>query len=230
MEDIPKPFFEHLEEFRIRLIKCAIVLLIGTVVGYCFVEPLLTFLARPVGGFIFLQPTEAFFARFKVAFGIGVLLSFPVFIFQIWKFILLALTPSEKKLIFWILPTSYSLFLFGLFFGFFVLVPTGTKLLLSYGSDTVLPALSISFYINFVGTICFVLGLLFQMPLISFFVAKFGLIREGYLSEKRRMAILIIYITSALLTPGPDPVTAILLAVPTYILFESSILTAKLAR
>lgn len=229
MEDVPKPFFEHLEELRFRLIKSVLAVAVGTAIGFRCAERVIRFLARPVGQFIFLQPTEAFFVQLKIALATGVLIAMPVILYQAWKFIFIALTASEQNSLFWVLPVSYLLFVLGCAFGFFVLVPAGIRFLLSYASDILVARLSIESYINFVGTICLVLGATFQMPLIAFFAARFGLMQPDWLAGKRRIAILVIYITSALVTPGPDPVTALLLAVPTYILFECSILAARWA-
>ncbi len=230
MEDHPKPFVEHLEELRSRLIKSLAAIAVCTVIFYQLVDQVLLFLARPVGRFIFLQPMEAFFVRMKIAFCGGVLIAMPVLLYQAWRFIVIALTPLEKKSLFWVLPISFLLFLGGSTFAFFVLVPAGVRILLSYGSSVLVPQISIDTYVNFVGILCLVLGGVFQMPLASFFLAKFGILGHQLLSEKRKVACLIVYILSALLTPGPDPVTAVLLAVPTYLLFECSILTAWLAR
>jgi sec-independent protein translocase protein TatC len=228
--DHPKPFTEHLEELRVRLIKSLLSVALGTACAYPFVDRAIEHLSKPVGSFIFLQPTEAFFVRLKIALALGAVAAAPAVIFQVWSFVAVALTPVEKKSLVWILPASYTLFVLGISFGFFFLVPAGVKFLLSYGTPHVVPMLGIEHYINFVGTICLVLGGVFQMPLAAFFLSKIGLLDPRRLSDKRRIAVLVIYIASAFLTPGPDPVTAIMLAVPAYLLFECSILTAGLAR
>ncbi len=227
MEDTPVPFTDHLEELRYRCIVGFIAVGIGTAISYFFVDTLFSFLARPIGSFIFLRPTEAFFARLKVALATGILLAMPVLLIQIWKFIVVALKPSERKSLVWILPSSYFLFILGFSFGFFVLVPMGVKFLLSYSSSVLVPQISIDEYINFIGVLCLILGAIFQMPLVTFFISRLGFIQSQTLPEKRRVAILVIYGLSALITPGPDPVTSFLLASSSYLLFECSILTAK---
>ena len=229
LEVRPKPLLEPLEELRFRLIKSLAAVVLGAVVSYWFVDGILAVLSRPVGRFIFLQPTEAFFVRLKIALASGIVLAMPVIIYQVWKFVVVALTPLEKKSMFWVLPASYILFVCGTSFGFFVLVPAGMKFLLGYASPLVQPALSIEYYINFVGTVCLVLGAIFQMPLVSFFLGRFGIVEAAWLSSISREASLVTYVASAFLTPGPDPVTALLLALPTYLLFECSILAAKAA-
>jgi len=198
--------------------------------GYHFVDLVITFFSKPVGRFVYLQPTEAFFVRLKIALGAGIILAMPVVIFQIWRFVVVALTPLEKKALFWILPVSYGLFVLGISFGFFVVVPAGIKFLLSYSSEVLVATISIGYYVNFVGTICLVLGVVSQLPLASFFSSRLGLIDSQWLTDKRRIVILVIYLASALLTPGPDPVTAVLLAIPTYLVYEISIITARWGR
>lgn len=230
MEDHPKPFVEHLEELRLRLIKSFIAVALGTAIGYTFVDRTIAFISRPVGRFIFLAPTEAILARLKLALATGFVMAMPVVIYQIWKFIVIALDPLEKRSLIWILPVSYLLFVTGLSFGFFFMVPTAIKFLLSYSTPQVVANLSIEHYVNFLGTVCIALGAVFQMPLVTFFLSKVGVIDSRWLSEKRPIAILLIYVSSAFLTPGPDPITAIMLAVPTYALFECSILSARIAR
>jgi len=230
MEDVPKPFLDHLEELRFRLIKALISVAGGTVAGFLLVDPVIRYLAKPVGKFVYLVPTEAFFIRLKIALALGFFLALPFILFQIWQFVVVALKPKEKKTILWILPTSYLLFAAGASFALFYLVPAGAKFLLSYSSDILVSNISIESYVNFAGVFCLVLGATFQMPLVSFFLSKIGLLDSRWLSNKRRWAVLIFYISSAILTPGPDPVTAIMLFIPTYCLFECSILTARMAR
>jgi len=230
MTDNPRPFLEHLEELRSRIIKSLAATAVCTAIAYNFTDPVIVFLSKPVGKFIFLHPTEAFFIRLKISLCLGALAAAPYILFQIWKFVVAALEPSSRNRIFWLLPISYFLFITGFAFGLFVLVPVGVKFLLGYKSDVLSPLISIGTYVNFVGGLCLVLGIVFQMPLVSFFIAKLGIIDAEWLSGKRRIAILVIYILSALLTPGPDPVTAILLAIPTYILYELSVIACRMAR
>ncbi|OGR55514.1 MAG: twin arginine-targeting protein translocase TatC [Elusimicrobia bacterium RIFCSPLOWO2_02_FULL_39_32] len=229
MEDVPKPFFDHLEELRKRIFYCLAAVVLGLLISYQFIDKILFFISKPVGNFIFIQPMEAFMVRLKIALVSGVLLTMPFILIQIWRFILIALTPKEKNSLFWILPSSYILFMMGFSLGLFLLVPLAIKFLLSYGSGVLVPQISIDAYISFLGMICLTLGGIFQMPLLTFFLAKLGVLSWETLSEKRKIAVLVIYIASSLLTPGPDPISSLLLALCSYLLYECSILTAKLA-
>ncbi len=201
----------------------------GTVVAYQFIDPILHFLIRPVGRLNFFAPTEAFFLRLKIAVVAGLFLALPFVIYQIWKFISLGLEPDEKKYFWWVLPASFTLFIAGAFFGIFVLLPAGIKFLLSYASADLAPMISAASYFDFVSAFALSLGALFQMPLVTFFLGRFGILESRWLSSKRGIAVIVIYIACAVITPGPDPVTAMLLAVPTYFLFELSIITARIA-
>ncbi len=226
MEDTPRPLTDHLEELRRRCIRGILAVAAGTVLSYFFVDSIFLFLAKPIGSFVFLRPTDAFFARLKIALSTGIIIAMPVLLLQIWKFIVVALKPLERKSHFWILPTSYILFILGFSFGFFLLVPLGVKFLLSYSSSVLHPLISIDEYIDFIGVLCIALGALFQSPLVTFFIARFGFLQAKTLSKKRRIALLVIYVASAIVTPGPDPVTSFLLACSSYLLYEFSIWTA----
>jgi len=230
VEDNPKPFLEHLEELRVRLIKALAAVALGAMAAYHYADRAIGFLSRPVGGFVFLEPTEAFMSRLKVALACGAVLAMPVVLYQAWKYVAVALSPGERRPLYWLLPASYVLFVLGLSFGFLVLVPAGIRFLLGYSTPEIRPMISVGRYLDFVGAVCLALGAVFQMPLLAYFLGRLGVLDAKWLAEKRAVAVLVVYAASALLTPGPDPVTAMLLAVPTYALFECSILSAKAAR
>ena len=159
----------------------------------------------------------------------GLVLAAPVLIYQAWRFVSVALTPGEKAPLLWVLPISYVLFLLGASFGVFVLLPAGIRFLLSYQTASLVPALSADAYFGFAATFALMLGAVFQMPLAAYFLGRVGVLDPVWLSGKRKVAIVAIYALCALATPGPDPVTALMLAGPTYLLFEISIFAAKKA-
>jgi len=229
MPDRVRPFFEHLEELRQRLIKSILAVVLAASGCYYLSDPVIRFLARSGGGFVFLRPTEAIFTRIKIALALGVLVSLPVVLYQAWMFVTDALAPGSRRSLFWAIPVSYLLFITGSAFGFFWLVPVGSRYLLAMGNESLKPMMSIEYFVEFTGAMCLALGVIFQMPVVAFFLSRFGILSPGWLAGNRRIAIVATYIVCALATPGPDPVTALMLFVPAYLLFEISILAARLA-
>ena len=229
MAEKVRPFFEHLEELRQRLIKSVAAVIVCASGCYFLSDPVIRYLARSGGSFVFLRPTEAIFTRIKIAVALGVLVSLPVILFQAWRFVSDAMAPGSKRSLFWAIPISYLLFIAGAAFGFFWLVPVGAKYLLGMGNESLKPLMSIEYYVEFTSTMCLALGAVFQMPVVSFFLARFGVMKPEFLSGNRRIAIVATYIFAALATPGPDPITAIMLFIPSYFLFEMSIISARLA-
>jgi len=224
-----RPFVEHLEEMRQRLIKSVLAVVVSASGCYYLSDQVIRFLARSGGEFVFLRPTEAIFTRIKIAVTLGILVSLPVVLYQAWRFVSDALAPGSRRSLFWAIPISYALFLAGSAFGFFWLVPVGAKYLLGMGNESLKPLMSVEYYVEFTGAMCLALGVIFQMPVVSFFLARFGVMKSGWLAGNRRIAIVVTYVVCALATPGPDPVTALMLFAPAYLLFELSILSARLA-
>jgi sec-independent protein translocase protein TatC len=134
---------------------------------------------------------------------------------------------GEKKMMFILCPASFALFVTGASFGYFVVVPIAVKFLLSFASDYITPAITINNYISFIATFTLSFGLIFELPLALLFLAKMGIVTPYLLSNKRRHAIVIIFIVAAILTP-PDVASQILLALPLLFLYELSILLMKI--
>jgi len=229
MPDQVRPFVAHLEELRQRLIKSVAAVILAACGCYYLSDPVIRFLARSGGPFVFLRPTEAIFTRIKIAMALGVLIALPVVLYQAWRFVSDAFARGSSRALFWAIPVSYVLFIAGCCFGFFVLVPVGAKYLLGLGNESLKPMMSVEYYVEFTGAMCLALGALFQMPVVAFFLSRFGVMDPGWLAGNRRIAIVITYIICALVTPGPDPVTALMLFVPAYLLFEMSILASRWA-
>ena len=223
MNDEPRPFFNHLEELRSRLGKVVLAVLLSSVVGYFYVDPMIHYLSRSAGPFIFVKPAEAFLIRIKISLIIGGLLSIPVAIYQVWRFVAVALTPLEKKTASWMMPMSYALFLAGAAIAWFLVLPAAARFLLGFSSRDLLPMLSIEAYVEFAAWLIAAFGLAFQLPIILFFLVKIGIATPQSLRYYRRHVILGLAIFAALLTPGPDMVSQLALLAPTYLLYEISI-------
>lgn len=135
---------------------------------------------------------------------------------------------KEKSSLLMLSFSSYILFSLGAGFGYFVIIPVGVKFLLAYGSQTLVPMISVSKYISFLFALVFSFGLIFEMPLILGFLAKAGILEAKTLSQNRRLAIVGIFIAAAALTPGPDIFSQLLMAGPLLVLYEISIIVARL--
>lgn len=218
---------EHLEELRIRLLISLAAVAVGTIASWVFVDRILAHLIRPVGHVVFLAPTEAFFVRLKVAALAGVFLSLPVVLFQIWRFISVGLTSTERRYTLSLLPVSLVLFVAGAVFAFLAILPVGVRFLLSYQTSELVPMISVNAYTSFVTAFVLAFGLVFQLPIVILFLARLGIVTSQSLAAGRRYALLGIAVASAVLTPGGDVFSMVLMAVPTYLLYEVSIWIAR---
>jgi sec-independent protein translocase protein TatC len=229
MHDRPMTIIEHLEELRRRLLLAFAALGGGTVVGFLFVDRVLDFLIRMMGveRVVFFAPAEALFIRLKIALFIGVFVGLPVILYQLWAFIAVGLTRRERRSALILLPPSLLLFVGGASFGMFVIMPIGVRVLLSYQTATLQPLLAIGPVLSFVIAFVLAFGFVFQIPIVILFLAHMGLVSPATLASTRRYAIVAIVVLAAVLTPGTDVISQMLMAVPTYILYELSIWGAR---
>jgi sec-independent protein translocase protein TatC len=221
---------EHLEELRRCIIICLIAIFICGFFCYFYSDEILMLLSRPVGKLIFTKPMEAFITRIKLAFYSGIFFAIPVIFYQIWRFVSPGLTKIERQTLSWIIPFSYLLFILGVVFAYFGVLPTGIKFLLNYGTENIQPMLSIGSYISFVMIFLLAFGVIFQLPLVVLVLTKLGIVSPEFLVSKRKYAILVIFIVSAVITPGPDIFSQFMMAIPTFLLYEISILLSKLVK
>jgi sec-independent protein translocase protein TatC len=226
--DEPVPLLEHLGELRKRLTYSLVAVTIGGFVCYSVVDRVIRDLAKPIGKLYFIGPVEAFWCRIKIAFFLGLLVSLPIVLFQIWSFIQHGLLPKEKRFILSLTVVSFLLFSAGAAFCYFLVIPTGVKFLLAYGSDTLVPMITISKYLSFVTTLIISFGLVFELPVAIGFLTKIGIFNSRMLREQWRFAVVIIFIAAAALTPGPDIFSQMIMAVPLLVLYGASILVAML--
>ncbi|NJD01924.1 MAG: twin-arginine translocase subunit TatC [Ruminiclostridium sp.] len=221
------PLMEHLEELRKRLLFGIAAVIVFSVISFIFIDKILAFITVPVGRLVFINPTEAFMSKIKLAFSSGIFFAVPALIYQAWKFISPALFDREKRYVYWVLPSACLLFLFGVSFAFFGVLPVGLKFLLAYGAANIQAMISITSYINFISIFLLSFGIVFQIPIVVIFLSKLGIVTPGFLKEKRKYAILIIFIAAAILTPGPDIFSQVMMAVPLLLLYEVSIFLSK---
>ncbi|OGX56640.1 MAG: twin arginine-targeting protein translocase TatC [Omnitrophica WOR_2 bacterium RIFOXYB2_FULL_38_16] len=221
-------FTEHLDEFRGVLIKSIIAVLITTCFSFSFANAFIEGLIRPIGKIVFIAPQEAFVSNVLIALLAGLLLASPFVFYQAWNFISSGIQENEKKYIFIYGPVSFVLFIAGACFGYFAIVPIGLKFLLGFGSESLVPMITLSKYISFIGMLTLSFGLSFELPIVILFLTKLGLITPDFLSDNRKIAIVLIFIVAALITP-PDVVTQCLMAVPLLILYEIGIFCSRIA-
>lgn len=229
MHDRPMTIVEHLEELRRRLLIAFAALGVGTMLGWLVARQVLDYLIGLMGidRVVFMSPSEGLFVQLKVAFFLGVFVGLPVILYQFWAFIATGLTHTERRGVLMLLPPSIVLFLAGAAFGLFVIMPIGVRVLLSYSTDRIQPLLAVGPTLSFLMAFVLAFGFVFQLPMVIVFLAQIGVVTPEMLAAGRRYAIVGIVILSAFLTPGTDVVSQMLMAVPTYLLYELSIILAR---
>ncbi len=219
--------WDHLGELRRRLLVCIYALIGGMAVGVFAVNPVISWLARPVGELVFLEPTEAFAAQVKVAVGVSFLLVLPLILYQAWAFLGAALRDAERRYLRWAIPFCYGLFLLGTAFATFVVFPKAVGFLLTLKSPHLRPMLSVEAYLNFYILLALAFGTLFQLPLAMHFLAKLGMLRPEFLEGNRRICYVGIFVMATLFNPVPEVFTQLLLAFAAIALFESSVFLVR---
>jgi sec-independent protein translocase protein TatC len=222
-------FLDHLEEFRSRLIKCLVALLLLSIVAFFYSDKLIDFISKPLPGVYFMGPAEAVYVRMKIALIMGAIVSSPFILYQLWQFVVPGLLEKEVKVVFPLVFLSTISFLIGSSFAFFVVLPYMIKFLLSFGTDKLHPWIKIDDYLSFIGYTTLIFGVVFELPIISYFLGRIGLITSTTLRKGRRYAVVAIMIIAAFVTPTPDMFNMMLLAVPLYLLYEISIIVLLLS-
>jgi len=223
--------FEHLDELRQRLVKVVIALLIGVVVGMIIAPSTLELLVAPLGGNVpqTLSPTEGPAVYFKVAVVIGIVIAMPVIIYQLFQFMSPGLEARERRYILIGTPMASLSFAAGVFFAATVLLPAAIPFLQGFLSDIVEHRYSIEFYMSFVSNILIWAGLVFETPLVMYFLAKLGIVTPEGFVKARRIVVVGASVGAAIITPTVDPINMLLVMGPFLLLYELGILLARLA-
>jgi sec-independent protein translocase protein TatC len=231
--DQKQPFLSHLKELRDRIVASLIALGIAFLVTFYFKEQIFQFLMQPFikvmpkgSSFIFISITEAFITYFKISIVAALFLSAPVILYEFWMFVAPGLYEKEKKYVYPFMFFGSVCFLCGALFCYFVVMPYLYKFFVSYAADFIIPMPDLKSYMTLTLKMLVIFGVLFELPLVAFYLAKAGIINARLLSSKRRYAILAIFIVAALITP-PDVVSQILVALPLWGLYEISIIIAR---
>ena len=237
MNDESLPIRSHLLELRRRMTYAAISVLVTTGIAFVFHERLLIMLMEPAQQFVdlpFGKPiyttlTEFISIAMKTALLVGLFASLPFVLYQVVMFVAPGLNSRERKYLYALMPATILAFLAGAAFGYFVMFPPMVRFLLEFGSDVAMPLISIGSYVNLMLTLLFWMGLIFEMPVVIFFLAKIGLVKPSFLSRNRRYALVLAFVLGAIITPTFDPINQSIVAAPIIVLYEASIWLAKLA-
>jgi sec-independent protein translocase protein TatC len=229
-------FTSHLEELRTRFIRVLVAVGIGFVACYGFKDWLFKIITQPLADvlpaksfMIYTGMPEAFFIYMQIAFFASLLLTGPYCLYQVWKFISPGLLPGEKKYVLPFVLVSSTLFISGVLFGYFLVLPPAFKFFVSFSSDFLKPMFSLKEYLSLSLKFLLGFGVSFQLPVFLFFMTKIGIVNARMLSKHRRYAILIIFILAAVLTPSPDAITQTLMALPLMVLYEVGIVVSRFA-
>jgi sec-independent protein translocase protein TatC len=232
--DIEMSFLDHIEELRWRIIYVLIGVVVFTIIAWIFIDPLIEIIllkpARDANASLQnLRPFGQLFLYVQVAIVVGIIVSLPNIFYQLWKFISPALRKKERKYILWIVFFSTFCFLAGVAFAYFVMLPLTMKFAAQFGTSEISNEFAIDEYMSIIISVMLAAGVIFELPMISFFLSKLGILTPVFMRKYRRHAIVIIMILSAFLTPGADPVSQVILAVPLVLLYEISIFISKIS-
>ncbi len=232
---------EHLGELRSRLIRSALAIVAGMMVVLAFYETVLDFLRQPYDNlcqrrpdlvsncdFFTLGPLEGFNARLRISLYGGLILALPVILWQIWRFVVPALHAKEKRYAIPFVLSSVVLFALGGFFAYLTL-DKGLEWLISWSGSDVQQAFQISKYVSFVGLMMAAFGVGFEFPVLLVFLQLVGVLRPRQLVEGWRVAVMLIVVLAAVITPSGDPITLALLSVPLAVFYFVAILIGYLA-
>jgi len=226
--DIEMSFLDHIEELRWRIIYSLIGVVIFTIIAWVFINPLVEIvLLKPArdahASLQNLRPFGQLFLYFQVAIIVGIVASIPNIFYQLWKFIAPALKKGERKYILRIVIFSTFCFLVGIAFAYFVMIPMAMKFAAQFGTEEIKNEFAIDEYMSIIISVMLAAGVVFELPMVSFFLSKLGILSPNFMRKYRRHAIVIIMVLAAILTPGTDPVSQVILAVPLVLLYEISI-------
>jgi sec-independent protein translocase protein TatC len=229
-----QPFLSHLKELRDRILVCVVAIGIAFVVTYYFKEKIFLFLMEPFtkvmplkSSFIFTGVTEAFITYFKISIVSSLFLVLPVILYEFWSFVSPGLYEKEKRYVYPFMFWGSFCFLAGIAFCYFVVMPFLYKFFISYSTEFIVPMPDLKSYMNLTLKMLALFGLIFEIPLVVYYLSKAGIINYKILTSKRRYAILTIFIVSAIIMTS-DAAGLIMVALPLWGLYEICILIVKL--
>jgi sec-independent protein translocase protein TatC len=232
MEDVKMPLTAHLEELRTRLLRSLLAVGVAFALCYQFVETLIGWLLVPLKQLeaatevqvIGTGLAEAFFTKLKVAFIAGIFLASPAIFYQLWKFVAPGLYEQERRYVKPFVLFGTAFFVCGAYFCYRLVFPTAFGFFLEeYGSISIEPFLKISEYLSFASRMLLAFGVVFELPVFTFFLARTGIVDHKMMIGMWRYAFVGIFMVAAVLTPGPDVASQLLMATPLLVLYVASI-------
>lgn len=228
-------FFDHLEELRWQIVKAASGFLVATAGCIYFAEYIVReILLRPIREvglkLQVLSPYGKVMLYMEAVIFSALIISMPWILWSLWKFVAPGLLPKERRYISRIVAFTSLCFFSGVAFAYFVLVPTALQFFSSFGDPTIELNIAVDQYVSFMLVLILGAGLVFELPMVSYFLSKMGLLTPAFMRKYRRHAIVVILIVSAIITPTPDIITQVLLALPMFLLYEISIIVSQMSR
>ena len=224
------PFLDHLEEMRIRILWGLGALFVGMIAGIAiaYYFDALEVLKKPVepyltdGMLTIIKPTEGFMITLKIGFGIGLIMALPVILYQFWAFVAPALRKNERRLVFPLIFASIFMFTIGSVMAYYITLPLGMAFFAKFQTSSTQFMITASSYLDIAIKMILMTGVVFQLPIIIMLLARLGIVSPKFLREKRRHAIVAMFIVAMAVTPA-DPGSMILVAVPLVFLYELSV-------
>jgi sec-independent protein translocase protein TatC len=228
-EEVGMSLVDHISELRYRIVRAGLGVFVGMCVCWGFSEKIFDYIRRPIqaylpnGGLVFTAPIDKFMAHIKIAFVCGALISAPFWLYHLWKFISPALYKNEKRVAAGFVFFGTFQFALGVAFSYFIVLPMAFEFLMNFGGSVDKPMITIDHYLGFFAQTAIIFGLAFEMPVVISFLGMAGILSQRFLREKRRIAVVVIAVLSAIAAP-PDALSMVLLLVPLWLLYEISIL------
>lgn len=230
--------WDHLGELRTRLVRAAVAIVILFLVAFSFSDQIIGFLKQPLMAVLppenralhFTGPLDVFLTQIKVGFLVGIVGGAPIWLYQFWKFFEPALYPRERRYILPFIFASTVLFLAGVAFCYYVMLPFTLEFLINMGREVGTPLITIKDYVHLLMLMIFGFGIVFETPVIIVLLGMLDIVTTEQLTSNRRFVIVAIMVISAVVTPSPDPISQLAMAVPVYAMYEMAIIVLRLIK
>lgn len=230
MDDGPKlGILEHLGELRRRIVVSFIAIIVCSIISYRYIDKIVEIITKPAGKleFIYLSPPELFLAYIKISLILGLIISSPIVLSQIWGFVKPGLKEKERKYVILAMFMGTVFLIMGVVFAYYIIIPMTIQFFIGVSVDKITPSFSFANYITFVSSLLLSFGIVFELPLLIILLTQLGLVAPSTFKKYRKFVILAIFIIAAMLTP-PDVVSQVLMGIPMVLLYEFSIIVSTI--